>query len=170
MKFSAALLANIEIFIIGEKASTNFVDTARRVSKKSYSNKLMDEDDINYLVQRCQKLKDKFRGVFAADSFPSKLKSNTFLKVNASKSESPGTHWLLICKKNDHLLIADPLGRSLSSFQKIYQRLAKNNLLFHQLLENQPIQSQNSELCRFFCVFNAHFIFEKKQIVQKWTC
>ena len=33
LKFSAALLNNIEIFIIGEKASTIFVDSARRVSK-----------------------------------------------------------------------------------------------------------------------------------------
>ena len=33
LKFSAALPTNIEIFIIGEKASTIFVDTARRVSK-----------------------------------------------------------------------------------------------------------------------------------------
>ena len=33
LKFSAALPSNIEIFIIGEKASTIFIDTARRVSK-----------------------------------------------------------------------------------------------------------------------------------------
>ena len=33
LKFSVALPNNIEIFIIGEKASTIFVDSARRVSK-----------------------------------------------------------------------------------------------------------------------------------------
>ena len=33
LKFSAALPNNIEIFIIGEKASTIFDDSARRVSK-----------------------------------------------------------------------------------------------------------------------------------------
>ena len=43
LKFSAALRTNVEIFLIGEKASTIFVDTAQ----KSYSNKLMDEDEIN---------------------------------------------------------------------------------------------------------------------------
>ena len=32
-KFSATLPSNIEIFIIGEKASTIFIDSARRVSK-----------------------------------------------------------------------------------------------------------------------------------------
>ena len=59
----------------------------------------MDEDDIHGLIHRCEKLKHKFGGVIAADIFPSTLKSNTFLIVNASKSQSPGTHWLLICKK-----------------------------------------------------------------------
>ena len=125
--------------------------------KKSYSNKLMDEDDINALIQRCQKLKHKFRGVFAADNFTSKLKSR--------KSQSPGTHWLLICKKSNRLLFADPLGRSLSSYKNIYQRLTKNNVQFHQLLEHQPIQSQNSELCGLFCIFIAHLIFDNRQIV-----
>ena len=33
LKFSAALPSNIEIFIIGEKASTIFIDSAQRVSK-----------------------------------------------------------------------------------------------------------------------------------------
>ena len=33
LKFSAALPSNIEVFIIGEKASTIFIDSARRVSK-----------------------------------------------------------------------------------------------------------------------------------------
>ena len=73
----------------------------------------MDEDDSNGLIQRCQKLKQKFRGVLAADIFPSKLKSNTFLMVNESKSQSPGTHWLLICKKNEQILFADPLDLGL---------------------------------------------------------
>ena len=37
LKFSVALPNNIEIFIIGEKASTTFVDKARRVSKNHKS-------------------------------------------------------------------------------------------------------------------------------------
>ena len=37
--------------------------------KKPYFNNLMDEDDINGLVQRCQKLTHILRGVFAADNF-----------------------------------------------------------------------------------------------------
>ena len=70
---------------------------------------MMDEDDINGLIQRCQKLKHKFRGVFAADNFPSKLKSNTFLIVNASKSQSPGTHCSSFVKRTTIFCLLIPL-------------------------------------------------------------
>ena len=32
LKFSAALVHNVEVFIIGEKASATYIDSARRVS------------------------------------------------------------------------------------------------------------------------------------------
>ena len=69
LKFSAALPTSIELFIIGEKASTTFVDTARRVSKNLILTNWWTRMDTNGFVRRCQKLKHKFRGVFAADIF-----------------------------------------------------------------------------------------------------
>ena len=68
-------------------------------------------------------------------------------------------------KKNNHLPFADPFGRSLSSYKNIYQGLEKIDVQFQQLLENQPIQSQNSELCGLFCIFIAHVIFDNRQNV-----
>ena len=70
----------------------------------------MDEDDINDLIQKCRKLKYKFWGVFAAKNFPQKLHKNSFLIVNASPSNNPGTHWLLLCNRNNKIIFADPLG------------------------------------------------------------
>ena len=60
--------------------------------EKSYSDKLIDEDEINSLVQAFKLLKHKFCGVFAADNFPLKLSQNRFIIVNVSSSESIGTH------------------------------------------------------------------------------
>ena len=60
LKFSAALPSNIEVFNIGEKVSTIFIDSARKISKKSYSDKLMDEDEINSLVQAYKLLSTNF--------------------------------------------------------------------------------------------------------------
>ena len=68
----------------------------------------MDEDDINDLIQKCRKLKYKFCGVFAANNFPQKFPKNSFLIVNASPSNNPGTHWLLLCNRNKKLFLRTP--------------------------------------------------------------
>ena len=126
----------------------------------------MDEDDINDLTQKCGKLKYKIRGVFAANNFPQKLRKNSFLIVNASPSNSPGTHWLLLCNRNDKMIFADPLGQSIIAYRELYRRLSDSNAQICQFLEHQPIHSQNSELCGLFCIYIAHVIFSKRQIVK----
>ena len=45
----------------------------------------MDEDQIHLQVKKCKHLNFKFRGVYAADNYPLKLPTNTFIIVNASR-------------------------------------------------------------------------------------
>ena len=122
---------------------------------------MMDEDDINDLIQGCKTLKYKFHGVFAANNFPEKKNRNSFLIVNAVTAENIGTHWLLLCRKNNQLCFADPLGQPISSYKHLYQRIISvaNNHNIYQLLENQPIQSANSKFRGLFCIYIAHFVF-----------
>ena len=126
----------------------------------------MDDDDINDLIQICRKLKNKFCGVFAANNFPQKLHKNSFLTVNASPSNNPGTHWLLLCNGNNKIIYADPLRQSIFAYRDLYHRLSDTNAQICQFLENQPIQSQNSELCGLFCIYIAHVIFSERQTVK----
>ena len=105
----------------------------------------MDEDDINDLIQNCRKLQYKFRGVFAANNFPQNVRKNSFLIVNASPFNSPGTHWRL-CNRNNKIIFADPLGQSIGAYRDLFHRLSDTNAQICQFLEHQPIQSQNSEL------------------------
>ena len=126
----------------------------------------MDEDDISDLIQKCRKLKYKFCGVFAANNFPQKFPKNSFLIVNASPSNNPGTHWLLLCNRNKKIIFADPLGQSIIAYRDLYRRLSDTNAQICQFLEYQPIQSQNSELCGIFCIYIAHIMFSKGQIVK----
>ena len=128
---------------------------------------MMDEDDINDLIQGCKTLKYKFHGVFAANNFPEKMNRNSFLIVNAATAENIGTHWLLLYRKNNQLLFANPLGRPISSYKHLYQRIISvgNNHNIYQLLENQPIESANSKLCGLFCIYIAHFVFNAQKLV-----
>ena len=128
---------------------------------------MMDEDDINELFQGCKTLKYKFHGVFAANNFPEKRNRNGFLIVNATTAEKIGTHWFLLCRKNNQLLFADPLGQLISSYKHLYQKIISvaNNHNIYQLLENQAIQSANSKLCGLFCIYIAHFVFNAQKLV-----
>ena len=109
----------------------------------------MDEDEINSLIQACKLLKYKFYGVFAADNFPLKLSQSRFIIVIVFSSDSIGTLWTLLCRKNGNYIFADPLGQKLISYKCLYNRLASAALdvqNVYELLRNQPIQTQNSIL------------------------
>ena len=129
----------------------------------------MDEDEINNLVQRCKLLKHKFHGVFAADNFPLSLSQNSFIIVNVSTSQTIGTHWTPICRKNGKYIFADPLGQNLTSYKHLHNRLASsdgNIQTVFELLRNQPIQKPNSILCGLFCIYIAHYLFDEKEFVK----
>ena len=128
----------------------------------------MDEDNLNSLIQRCSELKYKFRGVYAADNFPTNLTDNSFIIVNISTSASVGTHWILLCQKDQKIIFADPLGQTLSSYKHLQSRIVSNfnvNTVY-ELLRNQPIQKQNSILCGLFCIYIAHIIFSGQKLVK----
>ena len=122
----------------------------------------MDEIQLLDLIQNCKHLKNKFLGVFAADNFPPHISSNIFMIVNTSKSESPGTHWIVICKRRIVLYFADPLGLPFWQYTNLFKRL---NEKFHQasdLMTNYPMQDSNSTMCGSFCIYIAHLIYDKK--------
>ena len=129
----------------------------------------MDEDKINSLLQACKLLKFKFCGVFAVDNFPLELSQNIFNIVNVSSSDSIGTHWTLLCRKNGNYIFADPLGQKQTSYKCLYNRLASAALDIqnvYELLRNHPIQTQNSILCGLFCIYVGHYIYNKTEFVK----
>ena len=126
----------------------------------------MNEDEVNDLIHRCKPLNHNFLVVFAANNFPKILQPNSFIKVNASTSDNPGTHWLLLCVKNKNLIFADPLGQHILFYKDVYRRLVstQGDVQLCQVLENQPIQNRDSKLCGLFCIYIAHLIFSFQPI------
>ena len=88
----------------------------------------MDEDEINNLVQGFKHLKYKFHGVFAADNFPLQLSQNSFITVNVSTSQSIGTHWILICRRNGFYIFADFIfvEQNITSYKHLHNILASS--------------------------------------------
>ena len=142
----------------------------------------MDEDEINNLVQACKLLKNKFRGVFAADNFPVNLSHNSFIIVNVSTSQSIGTHWTFFCRRKEKYIFADPLGQNLASYKHLHNRPASSADKIQTVYESlryqpiqkpnsyiiryQPIQKPNSLLCGLFCIYIAHYLFGETEILK----
>lgn len=122
----------------------------------------MDELQIQNLIQRCKFLKHRFRGVFAADNFPPSIPDETFLIANASKSNLSGTHWLLLCKRNGCLYFADTLGFPVEAYKDLYYRLLFYNVNVNELMKNNPMQPDNSNLCALYCVYIAFIRFQSQ--------
>ena len=120
----------------------------------------MDEEQIAELVDKCQQLKFKFMGVYAADNFPT-MKDNSFQVVNASKSTSSGSHWLLFCRRGGEIIFGDPLGFKMEVYDAVYRRVIKLYDNVHELLHVQ-LQPLDSNACGLYCLYLAHEVFSSR--------
>ena len=87
----------------------------------------MDNFQLVEIINRCKHLKHCFRGVFPADlPCSSVLKNdNTFMIMNASPSDQPGTHWLLFAQAGGQIFFADPLGKRLCDYPLVYKNMRR---------------------------------------------
>ena len=131
----------------------------------------MDEDQIHLQVKKCKHLKVKFRGVYAADIYPLNLQTNTFIIVNASRSNSIGTHWVVLAKRYAYPIIyfADPLALPLTTYKAIFNRLQQcedleimMDIMVHRRDIQSPLPSADSQLCGLFCIYIVHYFYSEK--------
>ena len=127
LKFNALLGENVELLFMGERASTVYVRSDRKIAKNL-----------------------AFRTILKRD--------NTFVIVNASNSDQPGSHWLVFAQAGGQIFFADPLGHGLHNYPHVYKYMRYSIHEGNQILMNKPIQSANSVLCRLYCIYVAHFM------------
>ena len=104
-----------------------------------------------------QTFKGRFEGIGPANCPLALKKVKTFLIVNASNSDQPGTHWLLFARADGQVFFADPLGQKLTTYLNVY-KYARRFMSLHdgdtnQILMIRPIQSAISVLCGLYCVY-----------------
>ena len=130
----------------------------------------MDEDQISFRIKKCKHLKFRFHGVYAADNYPLDLPVNTFSIVNTSRSNTIGTHWVVLAKRYAYpiLFFADPLALPKTTYKHIFSRLrmCRNMKMMMDIMEHRretqsPLQSSDSELCGLFCIYIAHSFYSE---------
>ena len=120
---------------------------------------MIDELQLGTLINKCKHLKYKFAGVYAADNFSPNLKNGNFIIVNSNKATQMGTHWLLLCNRNNKYLFADPHGLPLNNYPHVRDRLSFADLGVTEIIQ-APLQNLNSNLCGLYCIYIAHYVFD----------
>ena len=121
----------------------------------------MYEDEIVQLASNSRVLRFKFRGVFSADAFPTGLAKNTFIIVNTDPSHKQGQYWCLFLRLNDHIMFADPLGKTLDKYPYILKRLFEaNNANIVEILAHSRLQPELSVNCGLYCLYIAFNLFK----------
>ena len=119
---------------------------------------MMDESEINNLIQGCKLLKYKFHGVLAADNFPLHLPQNSFIIMNISTSQSIGTNWIHIFRRNGDYIFAYPLRQNLTSYKYLHNRIVPSAGKIKTVFELLRIG--------LFCIYISHYLFVETEIVK----
>ena len=91
-----AFSANVEIVFLGERSSTFYVNSERKVKKlNNHIAHRFDSDEISYLLGQCIHLKYYFYGAFAADILP-QIRREGFIVATVSPSQHAGSHWMVL--------------------------------------------------------------------------
>ena len=122
----------------------------------------MDELQLASIVRKCRALKHKFSGVYAADNFPPLQRSNSFQVVNADPANRAGSHWMVVCKRGDRIVFADPLGQPLNSYRTLYLRMCSFYTDVLDFSSGHVIQPLQSNMCGILSLYYAHLILGKE--------
>ena len=119
---------------------------------------MIDELQLGTLIDRCKHLKYKFAGVFAAENFSPNLKNGNFIIGISDKASQMGTHWLLLCNRNNKYLFADPLGLPPINIILMFVIDYLADLGVTEIIQT-PLQNFDSNLCGLYCIYIAYYVF-----------
>ena len=102
-----------------------------------------------------------YRGCFAKDNLPKKIKRKEFSVINLDDSGNPGTHWVCIVNdpKCDFVEYFDSYGIMPSAEIHNYLKTAGKDIRYN---DNQ-LQDIYSVRCGYFC---CHYITERAKGIQ----
>ena len=129
-----------------------------KIIKSKQNKKGATNSTINYLLNCVP----NFIGCFAEDELSSMMFNSfpCFLIVNIDPAHMTGSHWLALGIFRDRIEIFDPLGFNFFNWSRVPCNLFK---LLHRLsqsrriLVSKRIQSDDSVLCAFYCIYYCIF-------------
>lgn len=114
----------------------------------------MQASEINAVLENFPYFKSNFKGIFAIDQIPNRIKYREFLIGNTDIASGQGKHWFAVIKtKKGTIELFDSLGAD-SSKQQFYYNYCKNIKGINEILINSTqFQSSNTSTCGQFTMY-----------------
>ena len=114
----------------------------------------MNSKKILEIVNKCAPLKKIFRGVYARDTLPRRLRSNKHSSayiINLDKRAGYGTHWIAVYipRRKDYIEYFDSTGE-IPYYDTLLRFVSKRK---HYIYNNLRLQSYMSTTCGQYCLF-----------------
>ena len=113
----------------------------------------MDNDQLARIISNIGILKYKYIGSFPADMIPETLPAETFFICNTESSKRPGSHWVMVAKKNGNVYFGDSLGNDPMFYRNIVLKH------FDALKILNRVELQKEPLCGLYCIYFAFSLF-----------
>ena len=113
----------------------------------------MDNDQLARKISSIGILKHKYIGSFPGDMIPEILPADSFFICNTESSKRPGSHWVMVAKKNRIVYIGDSLGNDPMFYRNIVLKH------FDALKILNRVELQKESLCGLYCNYFAFSLF-----------
>jgi hypothetical protein len=113
----------------------------------------MNTDEIVQILERDNRTKRSFRGVYACDELPRKATTTSLYVCNTDPSTKPGEHWVVIYfdgKRRAEYFDSFGMHPSVQTFE-----IFLNNNSTTWIHNNKAVQYPFSHACGFHCIFFA---------------
>ena len=120
----------------------------------------MDNDQLAGIISGIRILKHKYIGSFPADMIPEVLPPDSFFICNTESSKRPGSHWVMVSKKDGFVYIGDSLGRDPPMFCR---KIALKPFKALKLLNRVQLRKETF-------VWPILYIFSRFRCSQTFTC
>ena len=106
----------------------------------------MDNDQLARIISNMGILKHRYIGSIPADMIPETLPAESIFICNTESSKRPGSHWVMVAKKNGIVNFGDSLGND----PMFYRNIVLKHFDALKILNREELQKEH--LCGFYCI------------------
>ena len=116
----------------------------------------------NFEITKYYENESRFNSVYSKDNLPNKIKDGVYV-INLDEYSDIGTHWIALYVKNNGIIYFDSFA--VEHIPKEIIKFIGSTSLNKNIITNIfKIQTQDSIMCRYFCIGFINFMLAGKKL------